>query len=374
MNRTSGPDTAHSAIEQPSSFEAQAGESDPSLRGLELLATGVIILNSDDLIKHLNSAAEQLFDVSSRYLIGCGIDRLFANPQAVVEVLAEARLNQFSQKRIDFETKVPGREVLDLLLTVVVVTRADGDLLIEVQENDTRVRAAREERLTELASENRDMLRNLAHEVKNPLGGIRGAAQLLQIELEGSPLSEGATVIVKEVDRLSALVDRLLIPHRQPQRLSAVNIHEVCEHVRTLLLSEFASGLEVIRDYDTSLPPIQADREQLIQVVLNLTRNAAQALHGNGRIDLRTRVTRQVTIARHRFKLALELHVIDNGPGIPAEIRERVFLPLVSGREGGTGLGLSLAQSYVHQHGGMIECESRPGHTDFRLVIPWIDR
>ena len=176
-----------------------------------------------------------------------------------------------------------------------------------------------------------------------------------------------------EVDRLAALVDRLLIPHRQAQRLSWVNVHEVCEHVRALLLAEFTHGLEIVRDYDISLPPIEADREQLIQVVLNLARNAAQALHGNGRIDFRTRVARQVTIARQRFKLALELHVIDNGPGIPPDIRDRVFLPLVSGREGGTGLGLTLAQSYVQQHGGVIECDSRPGHTDFKMVVPWIE-
>ncbi len=373
MSQTSGTDNAHFKSEHPGSSEAQPGDLKESLGGLELLATGVIILDHDDLIKHLNGAAEQMFDVSLRFVTGRAIDRLFSEPQAVLEVIEQARQNQFSQKRIDLETRIQGREILDLLLTVVVIARADGDLLIEVQENDTRVRAAREERLTELADENRDMLRNLAHEVKNPLGGIRGAAQLLQIELDGSSLSEGASVIISEVDRLSALVDRLLIPHRQAQHLSQVNIHEVCEHVRTLLLSEFASGLEIFRDYDTSLPAILADREQLIQVVLNLARNAAQALHGNGRIDFRTRVARQVTIARRRFKLALELHVIDNGPGIPDEIRDRVFLPLVSGREGGTGLGLSLAQSYVHQHGGMIDCESRPGYTDFRLVIPWVE-
>ncbi|MFK7963911.1 MAG: nitrogen regulation protein NR(II) [Burkholderiaceae bacterium] len=342
--------------------------------GLQLLSTGVIVLSDQDRIDYINGAAEQMFDTSSRYVIGHAIDRLFSDSRAIEELVAQARRNEFGQKRIDLVAPVPGREALDLLVTLVVTSRANGALLIELQENDTRMRAAREERLTELASENRDMLRNLAHEVKNPLGGIRGAAQLLQIELDGSSLSEGATVIVKEVDRLSALVDRLLIPHRQPQRLSQVNMHEVCEHVRSLLLAEFPTSLEVIRDYDISLPPIQADREQLIQVLLNLTRNAAQALEGSGRIDLRTRVARQVTIARQRFKLALELHVIDNGPGIPENIRDRVFLPLVTGRAGGTGLGLSLVQSYVHQHGGMIECESRPGRTNFKMVIPWPDQ
>lgn len=363
----------HKGVElSPASEAAEAAASEYA--GLQLLAIGVVVLSADDRIDYINGAAEQMFDTSSRYVIGQPIGRLFASANAIEKLIGEARRDEFSQKRLDLVAPVSGREPLDLLVTIVVTGRANGALLIELQENDTRMRAAREERLTELASENRDMLRNLAHEVKNPLGGIRGAAQLLQIELDNSSLSEGASVIVKEVDRLSALVDRLLIPHRQPQRLTQVNVHEVCEHVRSLMVAEFPTTLEVIRDYDISLPTIEADREQLIQVLLNLTRNAAQALDGSGRIDLRTRVARQVTIARQRFKLALELHVVDNGPGIPAKIQDRVFLPLVTGRAGGTGLGLSLAQSYVHQHGGMIECESRPGRTVFKMLIPWPDQ
>ncbi len=344
------------------------------LIGLDLLATGVIILDPDDRIRYINSATEQLLDVSARFALGEKLDRIVQNAGPLIGLIEQARADEFGQKRIDLVTDVPGHGSVDLLVTLVVVGRSGGALLIELQENDTRMRALRDERLLELATENRDLLRNLAHEVKNPLGGIRGAAQLLEIELGDSPLCEGARVIVKEADRLSQLVDRLLIPHRQAARMTQVNVHEVCERVRTLLLAEFSSGLEVVRDYDTSLPHIQGDREQLIQAVLNLARNAAQALEGNGRIDLRTRVARQVTIARQRYKLALELHVIDNGPGISESIRDRVFLPLVSGREGGTGLGLTLAQSFVQQHGGTIVCDSRPGRTDFTVIIPWPDQ
>lgn len=345
-----------------------------ALAGLDLLATGVIVLGPDDRIIGLNLAAEQLLDVSVRFACGQTLERVLANSAPVATLVSEARANHFSRKRIDLLTPVPGREPLDLVVTLVVPERPDGLLLIELYENDIHMRALRDEQLVELANENRDLLRNLAHEVKNPLGGIRGAAQLLQIELDGSPLGEGARVIVKEADRLSQLVDRLLIPHRQAARMTDVNVHEVCERVRALLLAEFTSGLEVVRDYDTSLPPVHGDREQLIQVVLNLGRNAAQALEGKGRIDLRTRVARQVTISRQRYKLALELHVIDNGPGVAESVRDRVFLPLVSGREGGTGLGLTLAQTFVQQHGGTITCDSRPGRTDFTVLIPWADQ
>ena len=179
-----------------------------------------------------------------------------------------------------------------------------------------------------------------------------------------------------EADRLQALMDRLLTPHRAP-RVAPVNIHEVLERVRSLLLAEFSSGVEILRDYDPSVPDIQGDKEQLIQVVLNISRNAAQALTSKeneggkgGGISFRTRAVRQITIVRHRYRLALELQIIDDGPGVPEQIRERIFNPLVSGRDGGSGLGLSLAQTYVEYHRGVIECDSRPGRTVFTILLP----
>jgi len=176
--------------------------------------------------------------------------------------------------------------------------------------------------------------------------------------------------MIKEADRLQKLVDRLLAPHRPVTSVEAVNVHEVCERVRSIVLAEYPQGLVIVRDYDASLPELAADKEQLIQALLNLVRNAAQALNGSGIIRLRTRIARHVVIARIRHRLALELHVIDNGPGIPSGLLDRVFFPLVSGREGGSGLGLPLAQTFVEQHGGLIECESRPGLTDFRMLLP----
>ena len=236
-------------------------------------------------------------------------------------------------------------------------------------------RQEREGRLMEQALANKELIRNLAHEIKNPLGGIRGAAQLLQMEVESKDLIEFTQVIIREADRLQTLVDRLLEPHRKPHLVTNVNIHEVCERVRSLVLAEFPQGLRVIRDYDTSLPEFRGDLEQLIQTVLNIVHNAAQALSdriqiGDAQIVLRTRVARQVTFGKQRYRLALELHVIDNGPGIPLEIKDKLFFPLVSGRDGGSGLGLNLAQTFVQQHHGLIECDSVPGRTDFKILIP----
>ena len=340
------------------------------LAGLDLLGAAVVVIRRDGSTVYLNPAAEQLFEVSRRILIGHSFPRLFVDPAPIESLLAEARDKAFGEKRTDLELERPGREPMLLLVTATVLDDGPGDLLIEFREHDKRWRVDREERLLDSAQANRELVRNLAHEIKNPLGGIRGAAQLLETELNSPGLREYTQVIIKEADRLQLLVDRLLAPHRHPHIVGDVNIHEVFERVRSLVLAEFPHGLVIRRDYDISLPEFRGDREQLIQVVLNLVRNAAQAMGGRGEIILRSRVARQVTIAKQRWKLALDLHVIDNGPGVPEEIKERVFFPLVSGREGGSGLGLTIAQTFVQQHGGLIECDSRPGRTDFRILLP----
>ena len=208
-----------------------------------------------------------------------------------------------------------------------------------------------------------------------PAFGIRGAAQLLEMEMESKELTEYTQVIIREADRLQTLVDRLLAPHRRPHMVGDVNIHEVCERVRSLIVSEFPRGIRVVRDYDTSIPEFRGDREQLIQAVLNIAHNAAQAMsdritEGDAQLIFRTRIARQVTFGKQRYRLALELHVIDNGPGVPDSIKDRIFFPLITGREGGSGLGLTLAQTFVQQHHGLIECESVPGRTDFKILIP----
>jgi two-component system nitrogen regulation sensor histidine kinase GlnL len=339
--------------------------------GLDLLACAVVILDEEGRCVHLNQSAEQLFEITARATVGHAFSRLFVDGALIDALRADAATATFAQKSLGMTLERPGRAMVHLHATAVVVEDRDpGALLIEFRVDDQRLKVDREARLLDSANAHRELVRNLAHEIKNPLGGIRGAAQLLETELDAPPLREYTQVIIKEADRLQMLVDRLLAPHRHARRVVAVNIHEVCERVRSVLLAEFPTGLLLHRDYDASLPEFPGDREQLIQAVLNLARNAAQALNGRGRITLKTRIARQTTIARHRFRLALDLRVIDDGPGIPESIRDRIFFPLVSGRDGGSGLGLSLAQTFVQQHGGLIECESRPGHTDFRILLP----
>jgi two-component system nitrogen regulation sensor histidine kinase GlnL len=344
--------------------------SKPVPSGLELLSTAVVIVDVDGRVTALNPAAELLFEVSSRMAVGYAFSRLFSDGAAVDALIREGLAQAYEQKRTDLVLERIGRDPLSLWTSVSVIDVDPGTLLFEFREHDKRWRVDREEQLIGSAQANRELVRNLAHEIKNPLGGIRGAAQLLQVELDSADLLEYTQVIIKEADRLQDLVDRLLAPHRKPRVLAELNIHEVCERVRAVVLAEYGRGLSIERDYDTSLPLIRGDREQLIQVLLNIVRNGAQAMKGNGHLCLRTRVARQVTIAKQRWRLALDLHVIDNGPGIPEEIRDRIFFPLISGRDGGTGLGLTIAQTYVQQHGGLVECDSRPGRTDFRILLP----
>ena len=345
---------------------------DPASRlaGLDLLACAVVVLDDQGRTVFVNQAAEQLFELPMRSVEGTPFARLFTNGGIIDALLAEACNNEFGQKRQDITLHRVGREPLAVHCVAVVLESDLGSLLLEFREIDQRIRRDRESRMLESIRVNRELVRNLAHEIKNPLGGIRGAAQLLELEGGSAGLTEYTQVIIKEADRLQTLVDRLLAPHRHPRLVADVNIHEVLERVRSVVTAEYPQGLAIERDYDASLPDFRGDKEQLIQAVLNLVRNAAQAMRGQGRIQMVTRIARQVTIDKVRYRLALDLHVIDDGPGIPDEIRDRIFYPLVSGREGGSGLGLTLAQTFVQQHGGLIACDSRPGRTDFRILLP----
>ncbi|MEY3765261.1 MAG: Nitrogen regulation protein [Pseudomonadota bacterium] len=344
------------------------------LQAFNLLATIVLLTRPDGQVVFANAAAEDVLSIGQRALEQSRLQDLFIDPQEVVRALAGAEGGAFSALRYDAQLLRTGNDPIPVHV-IVAPTDAPDEVLIELLPLEQQSRQEREERLIDQAQANKELIRNLAHEIKNPLGGIRGAAQLLQMEIESRDLTEYTQVIVREADRLQTLVDRLLAPHRRPHVVGPVNIHEVCERVRSLIVAEFPRGLQVIRDYDISLPEFQGDKEQLIQAVLNIVHNAAQALseriaREDATIRLETRAVRQVTIAKQRHRLALELHVVDNGPGIPEEIKDRLFSPLVSGRDGGSGLGLNLAQTFVQQHKGLIECDSEPGHTDFKIMIP----
>jgi len=354
-----------------------AGAAPPAaarFQAFDLLATLVAVLAADGSVLFANAALEDALGMSRRAIEGSSFPNCFTEPQLLRTALEGAGSNEFATLRYDARLVRHNAEPMPVHV-VVAQTDRPGEVVVELLPVEQQARQEREERLLDQAQANKELIRNLAHEIKNPLGGIRGAAQLLEMEIEGRDLKEYTRVIIHEADRLQTLVDRLLAPHRKPHVVGDVNIHEVCERVRSLILAEFPRGLKVVRDYDTSLPEFRGDREQLIQAVLNIAHNACQALAeriaaGDAEITFRTRIARQVTFGKQRYRLALELHVIDNGPGVPPSIKDRIFYPLVSGREGGSGLGLTLAQTFVQQHHGLIECDSLPGRTDFKILIP----
>jgi two-component system nitrogen regulation sensor histidine kinase GlnL len=350
-----------------------AGSMPTGFPGLDLLSSAVILLDGRLLIRYLNPAAENLFAVSQRTWLGRPLAQLAGTPQALDHALENALRNNWSYTGHNIAVLRPRRdgdsaEPLNLDCTVTPVDAGGNRLLLEFRPIDQQLKAIREEHEAVQQQANRELIRNLAHEIKNPLGGIRGSAQLLERELDNPALREYTQVIIKEADRLQDLMQRLLSSHRAMQP-AQVNIHELLERVRRLIHAEYP-GVRVRRDYDTSLPELTGDREQLIQAILNVARNAAQAMNGQGEIIFRTRAERQATLAKKRRRLVLELQVIDNGPGIPETILDKIFYPLVSGREGGSGLGLTLAQSFIQQHMGSIDVESRPGRTSFTIRLP----
>jgi two-component system, NtrC family, nitrogen regulation sensor histidine kinase GlnL len=364
------PASTHADSSTPNNFSA-----------FDLLATLVAVVQTDGTVLFANSALEDALGTSRRMIEGAYLPASFTEPHLLVNALQGAGGNEFAALRYDAWLKRPHQAGHEPIPVHVIVTQTEigHDIVIEMLPQEQQAKQDREDRLADQAQANKELIRNLAHEIKNPLGGIRGAAQLLEMEIESRGLTEYTQVIIREADRLQTLVDRLLAPHRRPHLVGDVNIHEVCERVRSLIMAEFPKGLRVVRDYDTSIPEFRGDREQLIQTVLNIAHNACQALAdkinaadpaNKAVITFRTRVARQITFGKQRYRLALELHVIDNGPGVPDSIKERIFYPLVSGRAGGSGLGLTLAQTFVQQHHGTIECESTPGRTDFQILIP----
>ena len=339
--------------------------------GLDLLATAVLLLDRGFAIVYANAAAENLFELSKKQIAGRRPREIFIDPAGLLDAVDKAVSAGASYTEQELELALPGKPRLHLSCTVSPIEVRGATLLLEFRHIDQQLKIAREERLQEQQQANRDLIRSLAHEIKNPLGGIRGAAQLLERELDLPQLIEYTQVIIGEADRLRSLVNRLLTPHRVPTyRLT--NIHEILVQVKGVLQAEFPQ-VAIVSDFDTSLPDFEADPEQLMQAVLNVVRNAAQAVAATAKgpeIRLTTRVARGVTLARKRHRLALALSVTDNGPGIPEDLRDRIFFPLVSGREGGSGLGLTIAQTFIAQHHGTIECESAPGCTVFTILLP----
>lgn len=343
---------------------------------LNSISTGVVALDPELRVTALNASGQALLETSETRCIGMHASQLVLQPGDWLEALEQVRASGSPLARRGMSLYLlSGQEIhVDLIVTPVtpvVADDADPELLVELQPIDRLLRISREESLVYAHETTRAVIRGLAHEIKNPLGGIRGAAQLLSRELPDEELSEYTRVIIREADRLRDLVDRLLGPHKQLD-LQPLNIHEVLEHVRNLTLAESDNRATIIRDYDPSLPEFPGDRAQLVQAVLNIMRNALQAAEDTHKciIILRTRSQRQFTIGAQLHRLVCRIDLVDNGPGIPTEMLHSIFAPMVTGRADGTGLGLSIAQSIINRHGGLLECENEPGQTRFTIYLP----
>lgn len=339
--------------------------------GLDWLGTAVIAIDEQSLVIYLNSAAEHLFRQSQSKCLGHPLTQIWPSAVQLMSGIDQALSQQMGFIDHEIPLDLLGTRFIPLSCAGTPIPKPWGGVLLELRPLSQQKKIAREEKILELQQANQDMLRNLAHEIRNPLGGIHGAAQLLEAELGDSPLLEYTEVIRFEAQRLQSLLARLLGAHARPKQ-EWVNIHELLERVRSLVVAEFGAGLVFERDFDTSIPETWLDAEQVTQALLNIIRNGAQALQGSGRMFLITRIARQVTIAQKYFPLGLTVSIEDNGPGIPLGIQSRIFQPLVSGRADGSGLGLMLSQQFIRQNQGLVEFESESGRTRFVITLPII--
>jgi len=337
---------------------------------IDNLHTSVLLFDEELKLVYANPAAEVLLAMSLRHLLGKRVFELVQCEQddsrnKLREVI-ESR-NSYTEREITIRTP---HHLLTVDCTVMTISESgQHTLMMELQQVDRQMRISHEEQLISQQQASQELLRGLAHEIKNPLGGLRGAAQLLEMELGDAELKEYTGVIINEADRLRKLVDRMLGPNKLPN-LAELNIHEVLERVRHLVKAESGDQLSIVRDYDPSIPLLKGDSDQLIQAFLNVARNAARALNNRGEMTLRTRVLRQFTLGNQRHRLVAKIEISDNGPGIPHAIRETLFLPMITASDGGMGLGLSIAQSLIARFHGLIECDSKPGKTTFTIYLP----
>lgn len=346
-------------------------------RLLDNLKTGVVVMDNKLRLLYLNMAAENLLDISVRKANQLSIGDIFIKAAEDISEMQTALNNNNSFTKRQTRLQLRHGKVVDVDYTITPFEESgEQHALLEITSLEHSYRISREELLNSTHATTRELVRGLAHEIKNPLGGIRGAAQLLAKELNSEELADYTNVIIKEADRLHKLVDRLA-GSRQAMNMQPTNIHEVLERVRSLVAAEISGkNIGLIRDYDPSIPAVLADSSQLIQAMLNIVRNAMQSLfnpkvdHDLGRIHLRTRIVRSATIGAKFHQLAACIKIIDNGPGIKPELMDSIFYPMISGRAEGTGLGLSITHSIINQHNGLIECESKPGATCFMVLLP----
>ena len=345
--------------------------SKPDFTLVEAMTTGVVRLDDGFRVKYLNPAAEQLLGVGVRKATGQRLTRLVTLPDALFARLREAL--EHDRPCTDRQVVIEPHGQPPLLVDCAIAPHPTRDgrpgLVVELGAVDRSLRIARDEAMLAQQEHARSLLRGLAHEIKNPLGGLRGAAQLLERQLDDPELGEYTSIIIREADRLQGLIDRMLGPANRPLR-QRVNVHEVLEHVRKIALVGAPDGVSMRVDYDPSIPEFVSDRDRLVQVVLNIVGNALQAIGERGTVTFRTRVLSNFTIGGTRHPLVASVDVHDDGPGVPPHLVDQIFYPMVTGTDHGTGLGLSIAQSTINQLGGLVECESRPGATTFTVLVP----
>ena len=336
---------------------------------LDNLLTAVILLDKQLVVRYVNPAAEQLMGVSARRLLDHALEQVVDYISLDTNRLRHCLIQGqgFTDNEVTLVVEDEPRSVE--VSVIAIYDQHEQMALLELRKIDQQNRISQEQQQHTQQIAARDLVRGLAHEIKNPLGGLRGAAQLLEKALPDESLKEYTGIIIAQADRLRNLVDRLLGPQR-PGRHQVHNVHSVLEQVRRLVEMELPPGIKIERDYDPSIPDFEMEQEQLQQAFLNIVRNAVEAMHGQGTIKLKTRTVFQITIHGKRYRLAAEIRIIDDGPGIPESIRDTLFYPMVTGKEGGTGLGLSIAQNLIDQHKGRIECVSWPGHTEFCIYLP----
>jgi two-component system nitrogen regulation sensor histidine kinase GlnL len=337
---------------------------------LENLHTTVMVLDEALRLRYINPAGEILFAASAQRFLGLPVQELIFDDLLVAALhqVLESH-NPFTERELVLNLGFDHRVTVDLTVLPLQDDGLGRGLIVEMKQQDRHLRISREEGLLAQGNATRALVRGLAHEIKNPLGGLRGAAQLLERELHNEELKEYTHIIISEADRLQALMNQMLGPNTLPHR-RALNIHEPLERVRQVVAAELSEKIHIVRDYDPSIPDIYADMDQLIQALMNLVRNAAQAVGDAGELTLRTRAMRHYTIGHKLHKLVVRIDVIDDGPGIADEMRESLFLPMITGRAEGTGLGLPIAQSMINLNGGLIEWESQPGKTVFTVLLP----
>jgi two-component system nitrogen regulation sensor histidine kinase GlnL len=336
---------------------------------VDSLATAIVYMDTAQTIRYLNPAAESLLRISARQVANSSLSEMLPFSVGLAERINSVINSNESYREWEYLLALTPSKSIAVDYSVSLVNEGAG-VLLELLPVDQQMEAHQQEKRLEQQTLSQEVIRGLAHEIKNPLGGLRGAAQLLERELSDPDLKEFTNIITREADRLTSLVDQLLGPTRLPKD-EPLNVHEVTEHVLQLVGIEIQNqSVEISRDYDPSIPDLLADREQLIQALLNVVQNAVQALDGNGEILIRTRAQRQVNINGKRKKLVARIDVIDNGPGVPESMQEKVFYPMVTGRAEGTGLGLAIARSMCVRTGGTVLLESEPGRTCFSLLLP----